>query len=82
MSNKTECLRCGGGLIKRFDHYECVDCSYTLDDFHFEQKKEIERLREALKEFIEHQEFRKEVQGCHGTFETVYLKALQALKEK
>ena len=48
MSNKTECLRCGGGLKKRFDHYECVDCGYTSDDFHFEQNEEIKRLREAL----------------------------------
>ena len=58
MSNKTECLRCGGGLIKRFDHYECVDCCYTSDDFHFEQKKEIERLREAL-EIIESNSYNK-----------------------
>jgi hypothetical protein len=49
MSNKTECLRCGGGLKKRFDHYECVDCHYPSDDFHFEQNEEIERLREALR---------------------------------
>jgi len=51
MSNKTECLRCGGGLIKRFDHYECVDCHYPSDDFHFEQNEEIKRLREALELF-------------------------------
>jgi len=48
MSNKSECLRCGGGLKKRFDHYECVDCHYPSDDFHFEQNEEIKRLREAL----------------------------------
>ena len=39
------------------------------------------KLIEALEDFVSHQEFRESIQGCHGSFEVVYNKAIKTLAE-
>ncbi len=46
--------------------------AHTLNHF--------DALLEALEGFVDHQEWRLTISGCHGTWEPTYQKAIEALK--